>query len=246
MSIGLVLYDNFSNNQKVFSVLNYNNKNQTIDNDVIDVKKTLPKKVIVKKPVIIDDVPFTSQAPLGNWNDFMNQEGCEEASIIMAVYWFKGLNLTAKKADSEIKDISNYELKIFGSYINTSIYDTAKILQKYYTFSKYNVVDNISKEDMIDSLSNGKILLIPAYGRGLHNKFYTSPGPVSHMLVVIGYDPIKKEFITNDPGTKSGKGYRYNEDILYSAIWNYPTSTHNLLPPSSTDIIKKSMIEIYK
>ena len=30
------------------------------------------------------------------------------------------------------------------------------------------------------------------------------------------------EIITNDPGTKRGESYRYNLDILYSAIHDFP------------------------
>jgi hypothetical protein len=37
---------------------------------------------------------------------------------------------------------------------------------------------------------------------------------------------LKKEFITNDPGTKRGFHYRYNEKVLYNAIRNYPTGNH--------------------
>ena len=46
------------------------------------------------------------------------------------------------------------------------------------------------------------------------------------MLVVTGYDAEKKEFITNDPGTRKGAGYRYPEQVLFDAIREYPTGKH--------------------
>jgi hypothetical protein len=48
------------------------------------------------------------------------------------------------------------------------------------------------------------------------------------MLLLIGYDPRTREFITNDPGTRRGKGYRYQEDLLFRAIRDYRTG--NRLP----------------
>ena len=39
------------------------------------------------------------------------------------------------------------------------------------------------------------------------------------MLVIIGYD--HNDFITNDPGTRRGQEYRYNQDVLLNAIHNW-------------------------
>ena len=63
------------------------------------------------------------------------------------------------------------------------------------------------------------------------------------MLVIIGYDPDKKEFITNDPGTKNGGSYRYNEEVLYNAIWDYPTSEIDTVVPEKKE---KAMLVIQK
>jgi hypothetical protein len=46
------------------------------------------------------------------------------------------------------------------------------------------------------------------------------------MLVIRGYDPATKEFITNDPGTRKGEGYRYPEQIIYAAWRDYPSGDH--------------------
>jgi hypothetical protein len=46
---------------------------------------TVPVKTV--RPNINISVPFTSQAPLGQWKDERQQDGCEEASAAMAMAW---------------------------------------------------------------------------------------------------------------------------------------------------------------
>ena len=48
------------------------------------------------------DVPFTSQAPTGNWDDERQQDGCEETSALMAMLWVRNKTITAKQAETEI------------------------------------------------------------------------------------------------------------------------------------------------
>jgi hypothetical protein len=64
------------------------------------------------------------------------------------------------------------------------------------------------------------------------------------MLLIIGYDPETQEFITNDPGTHRGAGYRYAEDTLFDAIWEYPSGKNH--PPLPTGKIPKAMISVGK
>ncbi|EKE27674.1 MAG: hypothetical protein ACD_3C00172G0001 [uncultured bacterium (gcode 4)] len=170
-------------------------------------------------------VPFVSQAPFGNWWNSIYKEWCEEASIIMAVYWAKWKELTATIADAEIKKISDFETKLLWNYLDTSVYDTAKVMKEYFSFDQYKIVENVTKNGIKDILNNWKIVIVPAYWRDLKNPNYTPPGPVEHMLVVTWYDPKTKKFITNDPWTKSWKSFKYDEDVLFNAIWSYSSSS---------------------
>ena len=61
------------------------------------------------------------------------------------------------------------------------------------------------------------------------------------MLLVIGYDYVTDEFITNEPGTKHGEGYRYKRDILYDAIRDYPSGFHEQI-----ETIEKNIIAVGK
>lgn len=181
----------------------------------------------VEAAVVSTVVPFTPQAPSGNWKDQRFQDGCEEASVLMAVSWARAQKLDKKKAETEILKIANWEKKKYGSFRDTSASDTAeRLIKKYFGYQNYQVVENITLEKIITAVRNNKLVIIPTNGQKLKNPFFTRPGPDRHMLVVIGYDSAKKEFITNDPGTKRGQSYRYSEKVLYNAIRNYPTGNH--------------------
>lgn len=188
-------------------------------------------------------VPFAAQAPLGNWADPMQQNGCEEVSAIMAMAWVEGKEkLVPEEVVNEIKKISNYELEKYGSYIDTNAEDTVlRIFKGYYKYENVEVRHSIDTEDIKQELYKGNLVIIPANGRILDNPNYTPPGPETHMLPIIGYDAAKKEFITNDGGTRQGKNFRFSEDIIQEAILDYPTGNHE-----SVTEITKAMIVVKK
>jgi hypothetical protein len=173
--------------------------------------------------VLIEGVPFTSQAPFGNWSDPKEQHGCEEASLIMAAYWIKGKELTPETALKEISVMSDFEQEKYGNYYDTSAADTLQLFKDYYDYTKADARYGVGLEEMKIELAKGNILVAPMDGRRLKNPHYTAPGPERHQLVVIGYDDAAKEFVTNDPGTKFGKAYRYDYDVFMEAMRDYPT-----------------------
>lgn len=172
-------------------------------------------------------VPFTSQAPLGEWSDPRQQNGCEEASALMAVYWATGQSISPQAAKEMIIAISDWEQEKYGGFQDTSVNDTvSRIFVGYFDYQEARAMSDIILADIIAELEKGNLVIVPADGRALQNKFFQSPGPEEHMLVIIGYDYQTKEFITNDPGTKHGQDYRYNQQVLFNAIRNYPTGNH--------------------
>lgn len=188
------------------------------------------------------NVPFTPQAPFAEWDNPIFQDGCEEAASLMAVRWARGENLSKEEAKNEIIKISDYEAKNFGEYRDTSAEDTVlRIIKGYFGYDKAEARNNISVDDIIGEISRGNLVIAPMDGRKLGNPFYNPPGPERHMLVVRGYDAEKKEFITNDAGTKNGEKYRYKEDVLFGAIRDYLTGYHK---PISNEI--KAIIVIKK
>lgn len=186
-----------------------------------------PSPTPVQKLIYIPDLPFTSQAPFGDWNDPRQQDGCEEAASLMAVYWARSQPLTPQSALDKILEIAQYQVDNYGSFVDTSAIDTQKrIIRGYFGFDNSQVVSIETVQGLITPLSQGKLVIVPTNGRLLGNPNFTAPGPERHNLVLRGYDPVKKEFITNDPGTRRGENYRYPQDILFNALRDYPTGDH--------------------
>lgn len=217
-----------------------------VDESVENLEEEEPvqekEDVQVVKDVLLD-APFVLQAPLGNWEDLVFQDACEEAAILMATGWLKGKAFTSQEAFDEIKKIVEIEKTELGEYIDASAGDTALILKKYSKSGNIEVFENFSLEDLISEISKENLVIVPTNGRKLGNPNYTPPGPITHMIVIVGYDSVKKEFVTNDSGTKRGEGYRYEENVLFGAIRDYPTGNHYLNPISENDP-KKTMIVV--
>lgn len=176
-------------------------------------------------------VPFTSQAPLGQWEDDRYQDGCEEASVLMAMRWVQGKkSIAAQEATTQIEAMAAFEQNNYGTYHDTSAEDTlARIITGYFHYTKASVKTGIGAKDIRDALYAGNVVILPLNGQKLGNPNFTRPGPERHMLIVIGYDPVTDEFITNDNGTRKGAGYRYKTRVLEGALLNYPTGYHQPL-----------------
>jgi len=179
---------------------------------------------------ILHEVPFTPQAPFGNWDDPRQDNGCEEASVIMAMHWVSGEALTFIEAEKEIIALSDFEKDQYGYFLDTSAEDTMKFMASYFDYQDAVLKEDIDAEDIKTELLSGNIVIVPVNGQKLNNPYYTPPGPIQHMVVVIGYDDDTKEFITNDPGTKRGRHLRYPEKVFGEALQNYITGFHEPIP----------------
>lgn len=205
-----------------------------------DVNKTIVQNPNTDK--ILQSVPFTSQAPFGGWSDQRQEDGCEEASALMAIKWAQGGTLTADLALKEILGASDYIQKKYGEYRDISTRDTVNwIIKDYFNYQNVAIKNNITIQDIVTELTKGNIIIVPLNGQLIHNPYFTPPGPPNHMLVIRGYDPNKKVFITNDPGTRRGEAYQYDTQVLYDAIRRYPTGYHELI-----DGITKDAIVVWK
>lgn len=164
-------------------------------------------------------IPFAVQAPTANWDAF-HEEACEEASALMvADYFNQRAERTAAQIEEGLNEIAVWERKNLGTDVSISAKDTVRILREHLKLDS-ELIEDPTAEQIKVQLSRNHPVIVPAHGRSLKNPYFTPPGPVYHMLVLRGYQEGK--FITNDPGTKRGKGYRYPEDVLLSAIhdWN--------------------------
>ena len=171
--------------------------------------------------------PFIVQAPFADWSE-RYQETCEEAAMLIVYNFYKGVeSLTEEEMKEQIDELTDWSDQFYNGRLDTTIEESSEFLVRKFGFDKKRIqlIDNPSIEDLKAILDKGYPIVVPAAGRELGNKYYTPPGPLYHMLVLVGYD--NDEFITNDPGTKRGEGYRYKYDVLYNAIhdWtgNYDT-----------------------
>jgi hypothetical protein len=204
-----------------------------------DISSSIPN---ISSEKIMQDIPFTPQAPFGQWSDMRQQDGCEEASSLMAVKWAKGQSLTKQDALNQILGSSDFTLKKYGEYRDISTTDTLNwIIKDYFNYKNASRKTNIQITDIINELEKGNIIITPMNGQLLHNPYYTQPGPIHHMLVIIGYDPGKKAFITNDPGTKRGEHYEYDINVLFNAVRDYHTGYNE-----SNKTVEKNMIVVWK
>jgi len=175
------------------------------------------------------DVPFTSQAPLANW-DIFHEEACEEASIIMVKFFLDKKSFTSETADKEILNMIDFEMKNYGDYKDSTASQMVQLAKDFYgplpENKKLKAIYDIKREDIKKYLARGNPIIVPAAGRLLGNPNFTHPGPLYHALVLVGYEG--NEIITNDPGTRKGKNYRYNIDVLYNAIHDFPGNKDNI------------------
>src|SRR3989339_405401 len=196
----------------------------------------------IKNKILINGLPFTTQAPYGEWTDQRQQDGCEESSALMAIKWARKQNLTQDEALKEITGISDWLLTKYGEYRDISAQDMVDwIFKDYFKYDNIKLVKNITINNIIEELNKGNLIITPMNGQVMHNPYFTPPGPIRHAIVIRGYDPETKKFITNDPGTKRGELYSYDTAVLYEAIRDYPTGYHEIIAK-----IEKNMIVIEK
>lgn len=172
-------------------------------------------------------VPFSSQAPFMVWDPY-HEETCEEASILMVMEFYRGetaKTLDTQFAEDEYKKMTDLETSL-GYGLSITAAETVDLIQKYSEFSA-EVLDNPTIEDLKAHLAKGEPIIVPAAGRKLGNPFFTGEGPIYHMLVIRGYTKDGK-FITNDPGTRHGQNYSYDQNVFMNAIgdWNNGDPEH--------------------
>lgn len=201
----------------------------------------LPQAVSLEKQPV-GPVPFVAQAPFGEWNDVRQQEGCEEASVLMAVAWARGFSVSAVDAKQSIIDMSEFQRSTYGYFIDTSAQDTLqRLLNQYYGHTQAILQLQVDAHDVISALAQGNLALLPVNGQKLGNPNFSGSGPLRHMIVVYGYDEIHGEFMTHEPGTRQGSDWRYSFNTIEMAMNDYASGEYEPLPhPPRTAMITVS------
>ncbi|MCL5410843.1 MAG: C39 family peptidase [Patescibacteria group bacterium] len=183
---------------------------------------------------LIENFPFQSQAPFANW-DQLHDEACEEASLILTYYYINGKSINANEMEDQIQKMVQWEIENWSEHKDLTIKETSNLVKSFYGLSNFEIKNNITIDDIKKEVSAGHPVIVPTAGRLLGNPNFRSPGPVYHMVVVIGFSG--NTMIVQDVGTRNGNHYQYNEKIFYNAIHDWAGSADNIETGQKTMLI---------
>ncbi|MBI4993240.1 MAG: C39 family peptidase [Candidatus Magasanikbacteria bacterium] len=199
---------------------------QTLLSPVVTVSSSKKRVATILPAQYLLPVPFTSQAPEKNW-DQPWQDACEEAAVLMLDAYYKGYGLSPLFAKDEILKMIKWE-EDGGWGSSIEIEKVARLAEWYLspnhliTSSPHHlrIVENPTVEQIKTFIADSKPVLVVADGKVLPNLHFRNGGPVYHALIIRGY--TETEFITNDPGTQFGRGFKYKYEDLLNAVhdWN--------------------------
>jgi len=176
--------------------------------------------------IVKNDVPFTSQAPLGLWEEPW-ANACEEASITMVAKYYENqkthrvqTTISHDEAQGDILTALQYKNVSYGVRKDEDALMVASIINRFYPFEATTFL-NPTLESLLIELRQGRPVIIPVNGKELRNPNFLNGGPNYHMLVLSGYDEEKEEFITQEPGTRYGLDFRYNYATIMDAIHDF-------------------------
>lgn len=139
--------------------------------------------------------------------------------LMLKGYLEDTVSFTPAEIRKGIDDIVAYENETFGYFEDTTAEETVSVMKDLLGLDA-EVVPISSIDDIKDSIAKGDPVMIPAYGKALGNPYFRNDGPLFHMLVAKGYTAT--HVIVNDPGTRRGEDFLYENDVLWNAIgdWN--------------------------
>lgn len=194
------------------------------------------KKVKSEQKDINLAVPFTAQAPTGNWAQPW-QDACEEASVLMVDYYFQNKDLPAKaEVEKILLGMVQWQEDNWGGHHNLPMAQLAKFVELNYPY-RTEIVADLNVDKIKRYLDQGLPVIVPADGHQLENPFFSNDGPDYHMLVIKGY--VGDNFITNDPGTRRGRDFVYSNTNLMAAIHNWDDVQSQTVGPKTALVLHR-------
>lgn len=171
-------------------------------------------------------MPFSSQAPEGNWNEPWYND-CEEVSIAMVDSFYNNRILTPVIAKQEILKIFEIKEKVFGPSLEEDSDQNVNFINNYLNSNwKARIAENPTIEEMKTEIDNGHPIILPVDGRVLDNRYFTTTH--YHVFVISGYDDDKGVFVAQEPGTYRGHDYQYSYEIIEEAMHDYNSTDNSL------------------
>lgn len=163
--------------------------------------------------------------------------------MLMASGWLKKTGpVTEEAAVDGIRSLAAFETTRFGHHEDVGLPEIIITLRERFDIGSAEIRNDVTPAELIAAVADGNLILAPVFGRALGNPNFTAPGPITHMLVVTGYDSGTEAFTTNDPGTVHGESYRYDGDVLFDALWAYPSGPTHPAPPTPSEREKTVII----
>jgi len=195
----------------------------------IDLNTSAPQPPVNLPAAVILPVPYTPQAPLGNWAQ--RQHTCEEASLVMVDQYLHG-DHSGALIDPQTAESAINQVTALKPAVDLTTQQVGELAKKNLGW-QFKVLP-ADRLNMKQQLALGRPLIVGVRTHGLGNANY--PGyrdhfedpiySVSHYLVVIGYE--SDNYVLNDPGLTRGKGYHISFDQLMHAIDDLDNAYPNL------------------
>ncbi len=151
------------------------------------------------------NVPYTSQAPTGDWSEPW-KNACEETSIYMVSSFYTDNTIKRDEAIKHIKEIIATKNKEFHVSADESLEKISELIKLLGFPWSTEIVINPSLEDIKKELAGNRPIIAPVFAPALQ---YKAGGPDYHVVVITGYDDNSSEFIVNDPALAKGTRFKY-------------------------------------
>jgi len=166
-------------------------------------------------------VPHSAQAPQGSWQTQPWKDSCEETSIAMVDYYYRGLsNLSGDIAVNEILKQNRLMDRLYGPSLDENAEKIAGLANTYMSWEAH-VVTHPTLGQIKREIDLGQPVIVPAHATELRNPYFGSDRLDYHVFVISGYDDITQEFITQEPGTWRGHNLRYPYTTVMKAMHDF-------------------------
>ena len=159
------------------------------------------------------NVPYTSQAPAGDWSEPW-QNACEETSIYMVSSFYANDPIKRDAAIKNIKNILAVKKQDFKVSKDESLAEIAALIKALGFPWSTKIVDDPTPEQLKQELSLNRPIIVPVYAPTLGQ----TDGANYHVMVLIGYDDATQTFIVNDPGVTNGQNRHFPYATFMQAI----------------------------
>lgn len=185
---------------------------------LVGCSSTIDNVVIDENSSEVVQVPFSSQAPDGDWSEPW-QNACEETSVIMINNFYEDdTEIDIEEARKEILEVFETKRSQIQVSKDESIETIKDLINALDLNWKAKVKSDPTVEDLINELQKQRPIIAPIYAPEIENPFYAEGGPDYHVVVIVGYDESKQVFIINDPGTQYGEKLEFSYDVVMDAV----------------------------